>query len=84
MIETAQRPRGTYTVLTEGDGFKVKTIEVQPGHRLSCQKHARRSEHWLVVAGEAARLGFRPVTTFEQYGAEQTLAVAQLRSLRDA
>ncbi|MFU8854508.1 phosphomannose isomerase type II C-terminal cupin domain [Micromonospora sp. SL1-18] len=52
MTEPAQRPWGTYTILTEGDGFKVKTIEVHPGQRLSYQKHSRRSEHWFVVTGE--------------------------------
>jgi mannose-6-phosphate isomerase len=52
MTELAQRPWGTYTILAEGDGFKVKTIEVHPGHRLSYQQHARRSEHWFVVIGE--------------------------------
>ncbi len=48
-----RRPWGTYTVLDEGGGFKVKRIEVLPGKRLSYQKHARRAEHWVVVAGEA-------------------------------
>ncbi|MBF6189700.1 phosphomannose isomerase type II C-terminal cupin domain [Nocardia implantans] len=52
MTESSQRPWGSYTILTEGDGFKVKTIEVHPGRRLSYQKHARRAEHWFVVAGE--------------------------------
>lgn len=48
-----QRPWGGYTILDEGDGFKVKRIEVLPGKRLSYQKHARRSEHWFVVRGTA-------------------------------
>jgi mannose-6-phosphate isomerase len=52
VIEHANRPWGTYTVLAEGKGFKVKTIEVRPAQRLSYQKHSRRSEHWFVVAGE--------------------------------
>ena len=47
------RPWGHYAVLDEGSTYKVKTITVQPGKRLSYQKHARRAEHWLVVAGEA-------------------------------
>lgn len=51
MTEHSERPWGSYTVLTEGDAFKVKTIEVHPGQRLSYQKHARRSEHWFVVDG---------------------------------
>ena len=48
-----QRPWGTFTVLDEGDNFKVKRIEVLPGKRLSYQKHAQRAEHWVVVQGSA-------------------------------
>src|SRR5262245_54506186 len=46
-----RRPWGTFTVLDEGDTYKVKRIEVLPGQRLSYQKHARRAEHWMAVAG---------------------------------
>ena len=48
-----RRPWGTFTVLDEADGFKVKRIEVFPGKRLSYQKHAKRAEHWFVVSGIA-------------------------------
>jgi mannose-6-phosphate isomerase len=48
-----ERPWGTFTVLDEGESYKVKRIEVYPGKRLSYQKHARRSEHWMVVRGHA-------------------------------
>lgn len=48
-----RRPWGTFTVLDQGDGFKVKRIEVLPGKRLSYQKHAQRAEHWVVVNGTA-------------------------------
>ena len=48
-----QRPWGTFTVLDEGEGFKVKRIEVLPGKRLSYQKHSQRAEHWVVVSGAA-------------------------------
>lgn len=47
------RPWGRWTVLGEGEGYKVKRIEVKPGHRLSLQRHTHRSEHWIVVAGTA-------------------------------
>ena len=50
---TVHRPWGTYTVLEEGPGFKLKRIEVKPGARLSLQMHNRRSEHWIVVSGAA-------------------------------
>lgn len=48
-----RRPWGTFTVLDEGENFKVKRIEVLPGKRLSYQKHAQRAEHWFVVQGTA-------------------------------
>ena len=47
------RPWGSFTVLDEGDNYKVKRIEVLPGKRLSYQRHARRAEHWYVVRGIA-------------------------------
>lgn len=50
---TGHRPWGTYTVLTEQEGYKVKRIEVKPGKRLSLQKHYHRNEHWIVVSGTA-------------------------------
>jgi mannose-6-phosphate isomerase-like protein (cupin superfamily) len=50
---TVQRPWGSYTVLAEGDRFKVKQIVIRPGARLSLQYHEHRSEHWTVVAGRA-------------------------------
>ena len=46
-----ERPWGSFTVLDEGPGYKVKRIEVAPGKRLSYQKHSQRSEHWMVVRG---------------------------------
>lgn len=46
-----QRPWGSFTVLDERSGYKVKRIEVLPGKRLSYQKHRHRSEHWMVVSG---------------------------------
>ena len=51
---TVHRPWGTYTVLEEGPGFKIKRIEVKPGASLSLQMHHHRSEHWIVVNGTAS------------------------------
>jgi len=50
---TGHRPWGTYTVLEEAEGYKIKRIEVKPGKRLSLQKHYHRNEHWIVVSGTA-------------------------------
>ena len=50
---TAHRPWGTYTVLEDTPGYKIKRIEVKPGKRLSLQKHFHRNEHWIVVSGTA-------------------------------
>ena len=48
-----QRPWGSASVLEEGQRYKIKRVEVQPGHRLSLQTHQHRNEHWVVVAGTA-------------------------------
>ena len=50
---TVHRPWGSYTVLAEGNGFKVKRIHVRPGASLSLQLHHKRSEHWVVISGTA-------------------------------
>jgi mannose-6-phosphate isomerase len=50
---SSARPWGSFTVLEEGRGYKIKRIEVKPGHRLSLQMHHHRSEHWIVVSGTA-------------------------------
>lgn len=50
---TELRPWGSFTILEEGQGYKIKRIEVKPGHRLSLQMHHHRSEHWIVIAGIA-------------------------------
>lgn len=47
-----QRPWGYYRVLHEVDGTKVKELTVEPGKSLSMQRHADRSEYWLVTSGE--------------------------------
>ncbi|WP_013322218.1 phosphomannose isomerase type II C-terminal cupin domain [Gloeothece verrucosa] len=50
---TEMRPWGSFTTLEEAAGYKIKRIEVNPGHRLSLQMHHHRSEHWIVVSGTA-------------------------------
>ena len=47
------RPWGSFHVLDEQPGFKVKRIVVTEGGRLSLQSHKHRSEHWTVVNGTA-------------------------------
>ena len=51
--EKDERPWGSYEVLEESAGYKVKRLEVKPGARLSLQRHSRRGEHWVVVQGTA-------------------------------
>jgi mannose-1-phosphate guanylyltransferase/mannose-6-phosphate isomerase len=50
---TVWRPWGSFTVLENGERFKIKRIVVNPGARLSLQMHRHRSEHWVVVSGRA-------------------------------
>jgi mannose-1-phosphate guanylyltransferase len=50
---TGYRPWGSYTILEDSKGYKIKRIEVKSGKRLSLQKHFHRNEHWIVVSGTA-------------------------------
>lgn len=47
------RPWGWYEGVHAGDRFQVKRITVNPGEKLSLQKHFHRAEHWVVVNGTA-------------------------------
>ena len=47
------RPWGYYDSIDIEDSFQVKRILVNPGSRLSLQKHQYRSEHWVVIKGKA-------------------------------
>ncbi|NDF42958.1 MAG: cupin domain-containing protein [Actinobacteria bacterium] len=53
MLEKSERPWGRYEVLQESETHKVKCIWVNPGKRLSYQRHKFRAEHWFIVAGRA-------------------------------
>ena len=46
-----ERPWGSWHVLDEGEGYKLKRLEVKPGKRLSYQTHTYRAELWIIVAG---------------------------------
>ncbi len=50
---TVHRPWGTYTILEDSPGYKIKRIVVKTGASLSLQLHHHRSEHWVVVSGTA-------------------------------
>ena len=51
-INVSHRPWGHYIKFFEEQGVWVKRVEVNPGARLSLQKHAHRSEKWNIVTGE--------------------------------
>ena len=53
MAQHTMTPWGTWEVLADAPGYKVKRITVNAGHRLSYQKHLRRAEHWFIVRGIA-------------------------------
>lgn len=48
-----QREWGYYRVLHEVPGMKVKELTVDPGKKLSMQKHNHRAEYWIVSEGQA-------------------------------
>lgn len=60
------RPWGHYESLDVGEGFQVKRLTVYPNQKLSVQKHKYRSEHWVVVFGEAQVLKDQETFTLHQ------------------
>ena len=51
--QRTMRPWGWYETVSEAPGHKIKRIGVLPGQQISLQKHLSRSEHWVVVQGQA-------------------------------
>jgi mannose-1-phosphate guanylyltransferase/mannose-6-phosphate isomerase len=47
------RPWGSFEAIDQGPRFQVKRIVVDPGKKLSLQRHQHRAEHWVVVRGQA-------------------------------
>ena len=47
------RTWGSYDVVDAGSNYQVKRISVNPGEKLSLQRHKYRAEHWVVVSGVA-------------------------------
>jgi mannose-6-phosphate isomerase len=53
MLAEEERPWGSWHVVDEDAGYKIKRLHVKAGCRLSLQSHRHRSEHWVVVYGVA-------------------------------
>lgn len=51
-MESVHRNWGWYHVLYEGDTYRVKLLQIDPGAALSNQYHLHRKESWKVVKGE--------------------------------
>lgn len=51
LLDADNRPWGRWEEYLNEPGYRVKRIVVNPGQRLSLQKHAHRSEHWAIVRG---------------------------------
>lgn len=61
-MDPSIRPWGHYEVLADAPDHKVKRIHVEPGRRISYQRHTKRSEHWFFLQGEGlATLDEEPV-----------------------
>ena len=54
--EIVNRPWGWYRVIDQGNGYKVKELEIFPGKKLSMQRHQHRAERWNVVQGDCTIL----------------------------
>jgi|SRR5436189_845652 len=78
-----ERPWGNFTVVDEGQDYKVKRIEVYPGKRLSYQRHARRAEHWYVVRG-IAKVTLNGVEILVKKGETVDIAIGDAHRVENA
>lgn len=60
------RPWGWYDSIEVGKHFQVKKLHVNPGAKLSLQKHHKRAEHWVVVSGEATAINGEEILTLTE------------------
>jgi mannose-1-phosphate guanylyltransferase/mannose-1-phosphate guanylyltransferase/mannose-6-phosphate isomerase len=47
------RPWGGFEILADEKQFKSKKVTIDAGAQLSYQSHAKRSEHWVIISGQA-------------------------------
>lgn len=78
-LEIETRPWGRYYVIQDEKNYKLKKIEVEPGHRLSYQYHLHRAEVWVIIEGEAL-VTIDDVKT--KYSKEETVIVPKMAKHR--
>ncbi len=80
--KTVYRPWGYYTVLENGNGFLTKCITVNPNAKLSVQLHHHRSEHWIILEGEATILKGNEFVKLKE-GESIDIAIEEIHSLQN-
>lgn len=80
--KTVYRPWGYYTVLENGNGFLTKCITVNHNAKLSVQLHHHRSEHWIILEGEATILKGDEFVKL-QAGESIDIAIEEIHSLQN-
>lgn len=76
------RPWGWYDCIEIGKHFQVKRLNVNPGSKLSLQKHSKRSEHWVVVSGTATVTNGENVLTLTE-GETTYIPIGTIHSLEN-
>jgi mannose-6-phosphate isomerase len=80
MLEESERPWGRYEVLQESSTYKVKSIHVNPGKRLSYQRHKQRAEHWFITTG-TGEVTIDGITSKVTAGSTIDIAINQLHRI---
>jgi mannose-6-phosphate isomerase len=80
MLEESERPWGRYEVLQETSTYKVKSIHVNPGKRLSYQRHKQRAEHWFIATG-TGEVTIDGITSKVSAGSTVDIAINQLHRI---
>jgi len=80
MLEKSERPWGHYEVLQESPTYKVKSIHVNPGKRISYQRHKKRAEHWFIATG-SGEVTIDGITSKVTAGSTIDIAINQLHRI---
>lgn len=81
-MSESTRPWGRYEILQESPEHKVKCIWVNPGKRLSYQRHEKRAEHWFIVAG-TGRTTVNGIESTVMAGDSVDIAIADLHRIEN-
>ena len=74
MGQVIYKPWGTYEILSAARQYVVRKVMLTQGRTIYAHKHARRTEHWIIVSGRA-RIMLAGVE--KEYGSNDSMEIPE-------